>query len=43
MFVLRQVAEKARERGRKMSIAFLDLGKVYGRVDKGLWKMPRMG
>lgn len=43
VFLLRRVSEKARERERKVYVAFLDLGKVYDCVNrKGLWKVPQM-
>lgn len=40
VFIPRLGAEKARERGHKMHIKFLDLEKTYGRVDiEGLWEV----
>lgn len=43
VFAVRQLTEKARERGQKVYAGFMDLEKAYDRVDReALWKVLRM-
>ena len=43
IFVLRQLCEKMKEKGKKVWIAFMDLEKAYDRVDReALWQVLRI-
>ena len=43
IFTLKQIGEKAREKKRRVYMGFIDLEKVYGRVNReALWQVLRI-